>query len=152
MSISIFACRRSIFQALRRFWIINAPLTLVGIFTFGLLLLMLPGLLLDERVITGAPAWLKPASLRSQLQCIRSLLYGCWACSNNIGDWLVWLQMPRLWISCANNNHHSPGSTGTTSHFNFSTPQDEALWFMEIALILLGNFGYGNFTAARAVG
>jgi len=94
-------------------------------FHFGLLLLML-GLLLDERVITGAPAWLKPASLRSQLQCIRSLLYGCWACSNNIGDWLVWL-------------HHGFGLVvqiiviivqvvrGTTSHFNFSTPQDEAL-------------------------
>jgi len=28
---------------------------------------------------------------------------------------------------------------GTTSHFNFSTPQDEALWrFMEIALICFG--------------
>jgi len=113
---------------------------------------MLPGLLLDERVITGAPAWLKPASLRSQLQCIRSLLYGCWACSNNIGE-LVWLQMPRLLISCANNSHHSPGSTGTTSHFNFSTPQDEAQIYGNCAYPALGsNFGYGNFTAARAVG
>jgi len=54
-------------------------------FHFWAVAMMLPGLLLDERVITGAPAS-SLLHLRSQLQCIRSLLYGCWACSNNIGD------------------------------------------------------------------
>jgi len=65
---------------------------------FHFWLLMLPGLLLDERVITGAPAWLKPCKFAFSTSVYSFTLYGCWACSNNIGDWLVWLQMPRLFL------------------------------------------------------
>ncbi|MBW4562925.1 MAG: hypothetical protein KME32_17605 [Mojavia pulchra JT2-VF2] len=126
-------------QTLKQFWSINQPLTFVGIFTFGLLLLMLPGLLIDERVITGAPAWLKPCKF---------------AFSTSVYSFtLVWLlgllkQHRQLATLAANATAFAlvvqivviiiQVLRGTTSHFNFSTPQDEALWrFMEIALILL---------------
>lgn len=126
-------------QALRQFWRINAPLTLVGIFTFGLLLLMLPGLLLDQRIITGAPAWLKPCKfafstsvysftfvwllgLLKQHRRLASLAANATAFALVVQIIVITVQVVR----------------GTTSHFNFSTPQDEALWrFMEIALLLL---------------
>lgn len=126
-------------QTLKQFWRINAPLTFVGVFTFGLLLLMLPGLLIDERVITGAPAWLKPCKF---------------AFSTSVYSFtLVWLlgllkQHRRLASLAANATAFAlvvqiiviivQVVRGTTSHFNFSTPGDEALWkFMEIALVLL---------------
>ncbi|MBG1261569.1 hypothetical protein [Nostoc commune] len=35
-------------ETLKQFWRINAPMTFVGVFTFELLLLMLPGLLLAD--------------------------------------------------------------------------------------------------------
>ena len=126
-------------ETLKQFWRINAPLTFVGVFTFGLLLLMLPGLLLDERVITGAPAWLKPCKfafstsvysftfvwllgLLKQHRQLASLAANATAFALIVQIIVIIVQVLR----------------GTTSHFNFSTPQDEALWrFMEVALILL---------------
>lgn len=140
MSISNFRLQAlNLPQALRRFWIINAPLTLVGIFTFGLLLLMLPGLLLDERVITGAPAWLKPCKFAFSTS-VYSFTF----------VWLLGLLKQHRRLASLAANATAFGLVvqiiviivqvvrGTTSHFNFSTPQDEALWrFMEIALILL---------------
>ncbi|MCC5647700.1 hypothetical protein LC607_33290 [Nostoc sp. CHAB 5824] len=126
-------------QTLKQFWRTNAPLTFVGAFTFGLLLLMLPGLLLDERVITGAPAWLKPCKfafstsvysftfvwllgLLKQHRQLASLTAITTAFALVVQIIVIIIQVIR----------------GTTSHFNFSTPQDEALWrFMEITLIFL---------------
>ena len=46
---------------LRRTWALNAPLTLLGVVMVGTLLAALVGLVVDHQVITGAPAWLKPA-------------------------------------------------------------------------------------------
>jgi hypothetical protein len=42
-------------------WRASAPLTAAAVILLGLLAASLAGLLLDPRVITGAPAWLKPA-------------------------------------------------------------------------------------------
>jgi hypothetical protein len=46
--------------ALRRAWKANRPLTLLGLAMIATFLVSLAGLALDPRVITGAPAWLKP--------------------------------------------------------------------------------------------
>ena len=45
----------------RRLWEVNPPLTLVGLMVTALLAVTVAGLILDQRLITGAPAWLKPA-------------------------------------------------------------------------------------------
>ncbi|MDZ8188687.1 MAG: hypothetical protein RMX96_28015 [Nostoc sp. ChiSLP02] len=126
-------------QTLKQFWAINQSLTFVGIFTFGLLLLMLPGLLIDGRVITGAPAWLKPCKFAFSTSVYSLTLV-----------WLLGLlkQHRQLATLAANATAFAlvvqivviiiQVLRDTTSHFNFSTPQDEALWrFMEIALLLL---------------
>jgi Na+/phosphate symporter len=47
--------------ALRRAWAANRSLTLLGVAMLLTLVVALAGLALDPRVITGAPAWLKPA-------------------------------------------------------------------------------------------
>ena len=44
-----------------RAWAFSRPLTLVGVAMPLTLLAALAGVLVDPRVITGAPAWLKPA-------------------------------------------------------------------------------------------
>jgi hypothetical protein len=46
--------------ALRRAWLANRPLTLLGLAMLLTLAVSLAGLALDPRVITGMPAWLKP--------------------------------------------------------------------------------------------
>src|SRR4030095_15600928 len=46
---------------IRRTWATNRPLTFVGLAMAAVLAAALVGLVADPRVITGAPAWLKPA-------------------------------------------------------------------------------------------
>jgi hypothetical protein len=46
---------------LRRLWSSDAPLTATGLLSLAALMGFAAGLWLDPRVITGAPAWLKPA-------------------------------------------------------------------------------------------
>lgn len=46
---------------LRRAWAANWPLTLVGLGMIPVLLAALIGIVVDPRLITGQPAWLKPA-------------------------------------------------------------------------------------------
>lgn len=46
--------------ALARAWAANRALTLLGVLMLATLAITLVGLLVDPRVITGAPAWLKP--------------------------------------------------------------------------------------------
>jgi len=46
---------------LKRLWRTDAPLTVTGILMLPALAMAAVGLLVDPRLITGAPAWLKPA-------------------------------------------------------------------------------------------
>lgn len=52
---------RGLVALLRRSWAINWPLTLTGGLMLLTLIAALIGLLVDPRIITGQPAWLKPA-------------------------------------------------------------------------------------------
>jgi hypothetical protein len=117
---------------------VNAPLTLVGGLMLVTLLGTLVGLLVDPRVITGAPAWLKPAKF-----AVSTSIYAFT---------FVWLLgfvrgHPRLVALSA--NAVAAGLAievgiiilqvvrGTSSHFNFATPLDAALFSAMAAIIVV---------------
>ncbi len=94
----------------------------------GLLVLALIGLLIDDRVIAGAPAWLKPAKFgasgaiylvtmawmvkdlpKSRLLRIATMLTG----------WILALETAVISLQAMR---------GTTSHFNIDTPVDAAIY------------------------
>jgi len=108
---------------------INRPMTILGGAMLLVLLAALGGVLLDHRVITGAPAWLKPAKFAISISVY------CFT--------FVWLlgfveNRPRLVRFVANVTVISfivemiaiivQAARGTTSHFNVSTPFNSLLW------------------------
>ena len=110
---------------------INRPLTILGAAMFLILLATLVGLLLDHRLITGVPAWLKPAKFAISVS-VYSFTF-------------VWLlsfieNHPRLVRLAANVTVVSfivemaaiitQALRGTTSHFNMTTPFNAVLWIM----------------------
>jgi hypothetical protein len=114
---------------LRRAWLANRPLTILGVAMILVFFAALAGVLFDRRVITGAPAWLKPAKF-----AISVSVY-CFT--------FVWLlgfveSRPRLARFTANVTAVSfivemaviltQAARGTTSHFNVSTPLNTLLW------------------------
>ena len=123
---------------LRRAWALNAPLTLLGVVMVGTLLAALVGLVVDHQVITGAPAWLKPAKFAISitvysftfvylLQFVRghkrlvAFVANATALALLVEMVIIVGQVIR----------------GTTSHFNFSTPLDSALWStMGVTIVL----------------
>jgi hypothetical protein len=136
--------------ALRRALAINRPLALVGLAMLVALLGMLIGLLADPRVITGAPAWLKPAKFAISIS-VYSFTF-LWLLSYIQGR-------PRLVRLVANVTALAfivemilivvQVVRGTTSHFNIATAFDAAIfstmglfiivaWVMSlIAMVLL---------------
>lgn len=113
----------------RREFDINRPLTILGGVMLLTLLATIVGLFLDHRVITGAPAWLKPAKFAISISVY------CFT--------VVWLlgfveNRPRLVRVVANVTVISfivemtaiitQAARGTTSHFNLSTPFNSFLW------------------------
>lgn len=114
---------------LRRAWTYSRPLTLVGVAMLLTLAVTLVGLLLDPRVITGAPAWLKPAkfAVSISIYCFTLL-------------WLLTFVQgrPRLvklvaWVTAVGLALEEviivvQVARGTTSHFNVGTALDGALW------------------------
>jgi hypothetical protein len=114
-----------VISQLRELLAINRPLTLVGVLFLVTLVGTLIGLAIDSRVITGAPAWLKPAKF---------------AISSSINAFtFVWLLgfvrgHPRFVGFIANATALvlvvevgiiiAQVVRGTTSHFNYSTPLD----------------------------
>lgn len=100
-------------------------LTLLGfIMASGLILCML-GLVVDRRVITGAPAWLKPAKFAL------STTIACWSFALCIASTRIWPRVTRgldivlaagLFIEIALIDMQA--ARGTSSHFNFSTRFD----------------------------
>lgn len=112
-----------------RLWQDSAPLTVTGLFFAAVLLPSLAGLWLDDRIITGAPAWLKPSKFAASVAIYALTL-----------AWVFrflpqWTRMRRfvglttaivLFIEMAIIDLQA--WRGTTSHFNVGTPLDAALF------------------------
>ena len=114
---------------LRHLWSINPFLTGVALLHLVVLAVAIIGIILDPRLITGMPAWVKPAKF-----AISFTIYGLT---------FVWLtgfvkRAPRLAGIAANITAAGilvetaiialQAGRGTTSHFNNSTPLDETLF------------------------
>jgi hypothetical protein len=123
---------------LDRLWRASAPLTAVG----GLMLVVagasLVGMLVDPRIITGAPAWLKPFKF-----AISTAVYSltlAW-----IFGWLPdWLRVRRIvgWTTAIVFVLEvaiidTQAWRGTTSHFNVSTTRDATLFLIMGGAILV---------------
>ena len=123
---------------LQRVWHTNWPLTMLGVGMILVFLAALAGVLIDHRVITGAPAWLKPAKFAVSVSVY------CFT--------FVWLlgfveSRPRLARFAANVTAVSfivemtviltQAARGTTSHFNVTTSLNTFLWLTMGAFIVV---------------
>jgi hypothetical protein len=112
-----------------RLWKASAPLTLTGTVMIVVLVAALIGLVGDPRVITGAPAWLKPAKFAGSiaiytltLAWIFSLIPEFVRTRRIVG----WTTAVTLILEIAIIGLQA--FRGTTSHFNVATPLDTALF------------------------
>ena len=130
---------RKIAVVIRRAWRADRALTLVGFGAVAALGATLVGLALDPRVVTGAPAWLKPAkfAVSGAIYCftflwllgqvrgrarLRRVVADVTAGALAVEIGLIALQAGR----------------GTTSHFNFTTPFDGVVFgVMGFSIVLL---------------
>ena len=116
----------------------NPALTIMGGAMLITFVATLVGIFVDHRVITGAPAWLKPAKFAISVSTY------CFT--------FVWMlrfveNRPRLVRLLANVTTASlivemaviltQAARGTTSHFNQTTPLNTALWFTMGAFIVV---------------
>lgn len=113
----------------RRAWESNRPLAFIGFLMLLTLAVALAGIVVDPRVITGAPAWLKPAkfAVSISIYCF-SLLWlltfvrghprlvrlVSWATAIGLGVEMVLIAGAAL--------------LGTTSHFNVGTLSNGVVW------------------------
>ena len=115
--------------ACRRLWQASPALTAVGLGMLAVFVLTLAGLVADPRVISGAPAWLKPAKF-----AISTAIYAitfAW-----IFTYLTaWPRLARivgattagvLVLEVA--SIAAQAARGTTSHFNVGTPLDAVVF------------------------
>jgi len=114
---------------LRRLYTTDAPLTVTGVLMAVALVPALTGLWLDPRVITGAPAWLKPAKFAvSTAIYVLTLAWIFtylpeWARTRRIVGWatavMLIVEVGAIYVQAWR---------GTTSHFNVGTPLDATLF------------------------
>ena len=125
---------------LRRAWALNWPLTLVGLVMIPTLLLALAGLVFDPRIISGAPAWLKPAKFAVSIgiysftfiwmlgfvQGRRARRLAGWAATLTAVGFMVEIVIIAV-----------QAMRGVASHFNVATPLDGALFSIMGAFVVL---------------
>ena len=122
---------------LKQLWRTNAPLTFTGLLMLPALAIAIAGLLIDPRIITDAPAWLKPAKFAVSiaiyvftLAWAFTLLPG-WRKTRWFVGWATAIAMVLEFAIIALQAYR-----GTTSHFNFSTPLDGVLFvIMGVAIV-----------------
>jgi len=114
---------------LRRAWRDSAALTATSIIMLGALVASAAGLFLDPRIITGAPAWLKPAKFAISTAIFSGSIawlfryITIWPAFVRAIGWVLGgvlvLEVAIIDLQAAR---------GTTSHFNAATPLDAVLF------------------------
>ena len=108
---------------------VSPALTVVGFVMAADLIFCMVGLVVDRRVITGAPAWLKPAKFAL------STMIACWSFAYCIASVTVWPRFARaldivlaagLFLEIALIDMQA--ARGTTSHFNNGTHFDTMVY------------------------
>ena len=117
---------------------INRPLTILGGVMLVVLLATLVGVSLDPRIITAAPAWVKPAkfAISISIYCFTFVwLLGfiakrprltCWMANVVVISFIA--EMTAIFTQAAR---------GTTSHFNMTTPFNSLVWMTMGTFIVL---------------
>ena len=126
-------------RILHSLWRVHAPLTLSALLTASVTLFFIIGIFADPRVITDAPAWLKPTKFGVSitlytltLTWILGFIKGRKWLVNILG-WTVIIAFALEWVAII-----TQVVRGTTSHFNIATPFDTALWsLMGTAIVVL---------------
>ena len=110
-------------------WKVHAPLTLSALLTAVATLFFAAGIFLDDRVITGMPAWVKPTKFGVSitlytltLTWMLGLIRGRRRLVRILG-WTVLVMFLVEWAAML-----TQIVRGTTSHFNVATPFDAALF------------------------
>ncbi len=142
---------RGLVALLRRSWAINWPLTLTGGLMLLTLLAALIGMIVDPRIITGQPAWLKPAKFALSIAIyaftfvwMLSFVRGGW--QRRLADFAAGTTAVALLLEMAIIALQVVRGTG--SHFNIATTFDTlmfsimgvmitTLWVMGLILALL---------------
>ncbi len=123
----------------RRLWQTHAALTLSGLIMAFLTLFFIVGIFTDPRVITGAPAWMKPAKFgisitlyNLTLTWLLGFIRGRRWLVNILGWMVVLIFTLEMFVVV------TQVVRGTTSHFNLTTPFDAALFSaMGVAIAIL---------------
>ena len=116
----------------------SAPLTISALAMLGLLAFALIGLMVDPRVVTGAPVWLKPAKFAASIAIYNFTL--AWIFTF-LMDWprlrraVGWITAIAMAIEIAIIGGQA--FRGATSHFNAATPFDIMLFaIMGVAIVV----------------
>ncbi len=123
---------------LSRLWQASPPLTAVGLLMTVVAGASLVGVLVDPRIITGAPAWLKPFKFAVSTAVYSLTL--AWIYTH-LTDWprvrrvVGWATAIVFVLEVAIID--AQAWRGTTSHFNAATPLDRTLFIIMGAAILL---------------
>jgi hypothetical protein len=123
---------------LRSLWLSSPPLTAGGVLMLVVLAASVIGLVVDPRVITGAPAWLKPAKFAVSTAIYMLTLAAVFI---YLPDWprtrrfVGWLTAVVLVLEVAIID--AQAWRGTTSHFNVGTLVDSVLFsIMGLAIVV----------------
>lgn len=123
--------------AIARLWKTDAALTIAGLAMLPVLTFAVAGLLLDPRLIVGAPAWLKPAKFAASaliysltLTWMFGYLDGWVRTRHHVGRITAGVFVLEVGLVCLQ------AWRGTTSHFNLGTPLDAVVFsVMGVAIV-----------------
>jgi hypothetical protein len=123
---------------LDRLWRANPPLTAVGALMVVVAGASVVGMLVDPRIITGAPAWLKPFKFAVSTAVYSLTLawtFGCLSGWPRVRSAVGWMTAIVFVLEVAIID--AQAWRGTTSHFNVSTPVNATLFLVMGGAILL---------------
>jgi hypothetical protein len=133
-----FTSRTGLVALFDRLWNASPPLAAVGLLMIVVAGVSAIGLLVDSRIIMGAPAWLKPLKFAISI-AVYSLtlayIFGLLPDWPRVSRMVGWTTAIVFVLEVAIID--AQAWRGTTSHFNVSTPLDATLFFIMGGAILL---------------